>query len=337
MIKDKFNRQLRDLRISVTDRCNFRCTYCMPSEVFGESYKFLPKEEILSFEEITRLTLIFTDLGVDKIRITGGEPLLRTDLQHLIYLLRQLHGIKDLTLTTNGYLLEQQAEALKKAGLNRITVSLDTLDDELFKTMNGRGFSTEKVLAGIKAAERAGLSPIKVNSVVQKGVNDHTIVDLARYFKGTGHIVRYIEYMDVGNLNDWKLDEVMTSSEIFHTINSALPLEAVQPNYVGEVASRYRYKDGSGEIGIISSVTQPFCGNCTRARLSTDGRLYTCLFANDGIDLRDLLRNGSSDDEIKSAISSCWGKRTDRYSEERSARKPLSINKRKIEMYQIGG
>jgi cyclic pyranopterin phosphate synthase len=309
----------------------------MPSEVFGESYKFLPKEDILSFEEITRLTSIFTSLGVDKIRITGGEPLLRTNLQHLIYLLRQLNGINDLTLTTNGYLLEQQAEALKKSGLNRITVSLDTLDDEIFKKMNGRSFSTAKVLAGIKAAEQAGLSPIKVNAVVQKGVNDHTIVQLARHFKGTNHIVRYIEYMDVGNLNDWKLAEVMSSSQIFNTINSELPIEAVQANYVGEVASRYRYKDGSGEIGIISSVTQPFCGNCTRARLSTDGRLYTCLFARDGLDLRHLLRDGASDNQIKSAISSCWEIRSDKYSEERSAATPLSIDKRKIEMYQIGG
>ena len=304
----------------------------MPAEIFGESYEFLPKEEILSFEEITFLVSIFVELGVEKIRITGGEPLMRNNLQHLVFLLNAVSGIKDLTLTTNGYLLEQQAEALKKSGLSRITVSLDTLDDELFKTMNGRGFDTQRVLAGIESARRAGLSPIKINSVVQKDVNDHTIVDLARHFKGTGMIVRFIEYMDVGNLNSWKLNEVVPASEILEKIDTELPLEPLSPNYSGEVASRYKYKDGSGEIGIISSVSQPFCGQCTRARLSTDGRLYTCLFGETGLNLRDPMRDGATSEELKALITTCWEKRDDKYSEDRtlnSSGKSIS-NKLKI-------
>ena len=309
----------------------------MPAEIFGESYEFLPKEEILSFEEITFLVSIFVELGVEKIRITGGEPLMRNNLQHLVFLLNAVSGIKDLTLTTNGYLLEQQAEALKKSGLSRITVSLDTLDDELFKTMNGRGFDTQRVLAGIESARRAGLSPIKINSVVQKDVNDHTIVDLARHFKGTGMIVRFIEYMDVGNLNSWKLNEVVPASEILEKIDTELPLEPLSPNYSGEVASRYKYKDGSGEIGIISSVSQPFCGQCTRARLSTDGRLYTCLFGETGLNLRDPMRDGATSEELKALITTCWENRDDKYSEDRTSNTAGKSTSNKIEMYQIGG
>ena len=309
----------------------------MPAEIFGESYEFLPKEEILSFEEITFLVSIFVELGVEKIRITGGEPLMRNNLQHLVFLLNAVSGIKDLTLTTNGYLLEQQAEALKKSGLSRITVSLDTLDDELFKTMNGRGFDTQRVLAGIESARRAGLSPIKINSVVQKDVNDHTIVDLARHFKGTGMIVRFIEYMDVGNLNSWKLNEVVPASEILEKIDTELPLEPLSPNYSGEVASRYKYKDGSGEIGIISSVSQPFCGQCTRARLSTDGRLYTCLFGETGLNLRDPMRDGATSEELKALITTCWENRDDKYSEDRSLNSSEKYISNKIEMFQIGG
>ena len=309
----------------------------MPAEIFGDSYEFLPKEEILSFEEITFLVSIFVELGVEKIRITGGEPLMRNNLQHLVFLLNAVSGIKDLTLTTNGYLLEQQAEALKKSGLSRITVSLDTLDDELFKTMNGRGFDTQRVLAGIESARRAGLSPIKINSVVQKDVNDHTIVDLARHFKGTGMIVRFIEYMDVGNLNSWKLNEVVPASEILEKIDTELPLEPLSPNYSGEVASRYKYKDGSGEIGIISSVSQPFCGQCTRARLSTDGRLYTCLFGETGLNLRDPMRDGATSEELKALITTCWENRDDKYSEDRTSNTAGTSTSNKIEMYQIGG
>ena len=309
----------------------------MPAEIFGESYEFLPKEEILSFEEITFLVSIFVELGVEKIRITGGEPLMRNNLQHLVFLLNAVSGIKDLTLTTNGYLLEQQAEALKKSGLSRITVSLDTLDDELFKTMNGRGFDTQRVLAGIESARRAGLSPIKINSVVQKDVNDHTIVDLARHFKGTGMIVRFIEYMDVGNLNSWKLNEVVPASEILEKIDTELPLEPLSPNYSGEVASRYKYKDGSGEIGIISSVSQPFCGQCTRARLSTDVRLYTCLFGETGLNLRDPMRDGATSEELKALITTCWENRDDKYSEDRTSNTAGTSTSNKIEMYQIGG
>tara|TARA_B100000029_G_scaffold77649_11_gene69299 strand:+ start:5433 stop:6362 length:930 start_codon:yes stop_codon:yes gene_type:complete len=309
----------------------------MPAEIFGESYEFLPKEEILSFEEITKLAAIFVELGVEKIRITGGEPLMRSNLEQLVLLLNRVHGIQDLTLTTNGYLLEQQAEALKKSGLGRITISLDTLDDELFKTMNGRGFDTKRVLAGIQAAQRSGLSPIKINAVVQKNVNEHTIVDLAKHFKGTGIIVRFIEYMDVGNLNAWRLNEVVPASDIFDKINSELPLEPLSQNYAGEVASRYKYRDGSGEIGIISSVSQPFCGACTRARLSTDGRLYTCLFGETGLNLRDPMRDGATSEQLKALITTCWEKRDDKYSEDRTVNSAGQSSNKKIEMYQIGG
>ena len=328
---------MRDLRISVTDRCNFRCTYCMPAEIFGESYQFLPKEEILSFEEIARLARIFVGLGVNKLRITGGEPLLRIDLHRLVATLAAIEGMEDLTLTTNGYLLAQQAQQLKDAGLKRVTVSLDTLDDDIFKKMNGRGFGSRRVLQGIERAAAVGLSPVKINAVVQKGVNDGTIVDLARYFKGTGHILRFIEYMDVGNRNGWKWDEVVPATEIIQRIDAEMPLEPVESSYRGEVAMRYRYRDGEGEVGVIASVTQPFCGDCTRSRLSTDGSLYTCLFASRGRSLKDPLRAGASDVELRDIIAGIWGKRVDRYSEERTELAALQNAPRKIEMYQIGG
>ncbi len=337
MIIDKLGRPLKDLRISVTDRCNFRCPYCMPAEIFGEGYQFLPKEEILSFEEIHRIAAVFVGMGVDKLRITGGEPLLRADLHLLIGLLAQIHPDVDITLTTNGYLLAQQARRLKDAGLKRITVSLDSLDDGVFQHMNGRGFTTQRVLEGIEEAAAVGLNPIKINAVVQKGVNDHTIVDLARHFKGTGHIVRFIEYMDVGNLNGWKWDEVVSAAEIVERIGQEMPLEPMDANYHGEVANRYRYRDGQGEIGVIASVSQPFCGSCTRARLSTDGRIYTCLFSGNGVSLRDHLRQGATDDDLRDLVGRIWGQRTDRYSEERAELAPQQNQPRKVEMYQIGG
>ena len=339
MINDLFGRPLRDLRISVTDRCNFRCPYCMPAEIFGEAYQFLPKEDILTFEEISRLSRLFVELGVNKLRITGGEPLLRVDLPDLVRQLAAIPGADDITLTTNGYLLASQAQQLSDAGLHRITVSLDSLDDEVFKQMNGRGFGTRRVLDGIRRAAEVGLAPLKINAVVQKGVNDHTIVDLAHYFKGTGHIVRFIEYMDVGNRNGWKLDEVVSAAEIVAMINEQLPLEPADANYVGEVARRWQYRDGPGEIGVIASVTQPFCADCTRARLSTDGKLYTCLFASDGVDLRGPMRDGADDDNLRQIISGIWGRRRDRYSEERAEFTASdTVHPRpKVEMYQIGG
>ncbi len=336
-IRDKFGRPVRDLRISVTDRCNFRCPYCMPAEIYGERYEFLPKPELLTFEEIARLARLFVQLGVSKIRLTGGEPLIRTDLHHLVMLLTEIDGIEDLTLTTNGYLLAQNAQALKDAGLQRITVSLDSLDEEVFKAMNGRGYAVKRVQDGIEKAEEVGLAPIKINAVVQRGVNDHTIVDLARRFKGTGHIVRFIEYMDVGNLNGWKMDQVVSAEEIAEMINAEMPLEAIEANYKGEVAVRYRYVDGTGEIGIIASVTKPFCGDCTRARLSTDGKLYTCLFASHGTDLRGPMRAGMSDDELLELISGVWSRREDRYSELRTIATSPENRPKKVEMYQIGG
>ena len=335
MTKDLFGRLMKDLRISVTDRCNFRCTYCMPAEVFGEKYHFLPKAQMLTFEEIARLTRIFVDMGVTKVRLTGGEPLVRSGVEELVSMLSPIQGIDDLTLTTNAYLLSQKAKALKEAGLERITISLDSLDPEVFGHMNGRGFDVKKVLQGIEKAREVGLSPIKVNTVVQKGVNDHTILDLLRYFKGTGIIVRFIEYMDVGNINGWKLDEVIPSSELVNWINDELPIEPIDKQYIGEVSDRYRYLDGTGEIGFISSVTEAFCSACTRSRLSTDGKLYTCLFSGEGHDLMGPLRNGVSDEEMKSLISDIWNNRIDRYSEIRSSL--TNSTQRKVEMYQIGG
>jgi len=338
MIADRLKRRFRDLRISVTDRCNFRCTYCMPAEIYGERYSFLPKADLLTFEEITRLTRIFVDLGAVKVRLTGGEPLVRTEVETLVAQLSRVEGIEDLTMTTNAYLLPKKAQTLKDAGLQRVTVSLDTLDDEIFRRMNGRGFGTQSVLAGIEAAESAGLLPIKINSVVQRGVNDHAIVDLARHFKERGHIVRFIEYMDVGNRNGWKLDYVVSADEIVARIDAEMPLEPIEASYSGEVALRYRYRDGGGEIGIIASVTRPFCGDCTRLRLSPEGSIYTCLFADVGTGLRDPLRAGATDAELVELITGVWGRREDRYSEERaSMTEELRDKREKVEMYHIGG
>jgi cyclic pyranopterin phosphate synthase len=331
---DQLNRPLHDLRISVTDRCNFRCTYCMPREVFGRDFRFLPPSALLSFEEITRLTRIFINQGIEKVRLTGGEPLVRRDVEKLVEMLAGLPGLKDLTLTTNGSLLAKKARALKDAGLQRITVSLDSLDNDVFKAMNDVDFPVEKVLEGMEAAREAGLWPIKVNMVVKRGVNDTSVVDMARYFKGTGYILRFIEYMDVGTTNGWRLEDVVSAADIVRMINDEMPIEPADPNYPGEVAQRYRYVDGSGEIGIISSVTQPFCGNCTRARLSSEGLLYTCLFGSFGHDLRALLRGGKSDDEISAFVHRVWRHRSDRYSEIRTQE---TAHKPKVEMSHIGG
>ena len=309
----------------------------MPAEIYGERYQFLPKEQLLTFEEITRLTRIMVRLDAVKVRLTGGEPLVRNDIESLVGMISKVDGVEDLTMTTNAYLLPQKAEALKEAGLQRISVSLDTLDDEIFRHMNGRGFGTESVLAGITAAEQAGFLPIKVNSVVQRGVNDHTVVELARYFKDRGHIVRFIEYMDVGNRNGWKLDHVVPADEIVARIDAEMPLEPVESSYRGEVALRYRYRDGGGEIGIIASVTRPFCGDCTRIRLSPEGSIYTCLFASVGRDLRGPMRDGATDDDLESIIRGTWGARIDRYSEERSSMTEELRAQEKVEMYHIGG
>jgi cyclic pyranopterin phosphate synthase len=306
----------------------------MPAEIYGERYEFLPKAELLTFEEITRLTRILVRNGAAKVRITGGEPLVRAEIETLIASLSQIDGVADLTLTTNAYLMDKKAQLLKDAGLQRVSISLDSLDDDVFRSMNGRGFGTAKVLQGIDAAEKAGLSPIKINAVVQKGVNDHTVVELARYFKDRGHIVRFIEYMDVGNRNGWRLDHVVPADEIVSMIDAEMPLEPFERNYKGEVAMRYRYRDGGGEIGVIASVTQPFCGDCTRLRLSPEGSVYTCLFASKGTDLRGPLRSGATDEELAKIIGGMWGARDDRYSEERSS---MTEPQRKVEMYHIGG
>lgn len=337
MITDKLTRPLRDLRISVTDKCNFRCAYCMPAEIYGEQYEFLPKAQMLTFEETSRLVKLFVQLGTKKLRLTGGEPLVRNSIENLVAMLCQIKGVDDLTLTTNGFLLEEKAQALQNAGLQRITISLDSLDDQVFARMNGRNLTTERVIAGINKAEQVGLHPIKINTVIQRNVNDHTLLDLARHFKGTGHIIRFIEYMDVGNKNGWRMNQVVSGDEIVEIINKEFPIEPITPNYKGEVALRYRYVDGSGEIGVITSVTNPFCGNCTRARLSTDGKLYTCLFAKDGFDLRDPIRKGASDEELRDLIIGIWHRRSDKYSEERTALSAAGIQTRKVEMYQIGG
>ena len=332
---DSLRRPLRDLRISVTDRCNFRCPYCMPAEIYGERYHFVPKSQILTYEEIARVARLFADLGARKIRLTGGEPLVRAGLENLVTLLARIDAIEDLAMTTNGYLLASKARALKQAGLQRVTVSLDSLDDEVFGRMNGRGFGVAKVLEGIEAAASAGLNPIKIDAVVQRGVNDHTVIDMVRRFKGTGHILRFIEYMDVGNLNEWQPDDVVPSSELKERIDAVFPIEPLEPNYFGEVAQRYRYRDGDGEIGFISSVTQPFCGSCTRARLSPEGEVYTCLFGTQGIDVRGPMRDGASDGDLRDLISGLWRTRGDRYSEIRaSLKQPVG---QKIEMYHIGG
>jgi len=333
-VLDTFRRPLRDLRVSVTDRCNFRCTYCMPKEVFGRDFAFLPPASLLSFEEITRLARIFTGLGVEKIRLTGGEPLVRRDVESLVAMLSELPGLRDLTLTTNGALLSKKAQALKDAGLNRVTVSLDSLDDAVFQSMNDVAFPVARVLDGIAAAQAAGLGPIKINMVVQRGVNEDSVVPMARYFHNTGCVLRFIEFMDVGATNGWQLGDVIPAAEIVRRIGLAMPLIPEAPNYPGEVARRFRYADGGGEIGVITSVTQPFCGDCSRARLSAEGRLYTCLFAAGGYDLRALLRGEASDAEIADKVRALWSARTDRYSEvrtEETARRP------KVEMSHIGG
>jgi GTP 3',8-cyclase len=331
-LEDTLHRPLRDLRVSITDRCNFRCVYCMPKEVYGRDYAFLPRRDLLTFEEIARLARVFAGLGVEKIRLTGGEPLIRRDVERLVEMLASIPGL-DLTLTTNGALLAKKAQALKDAGLARITVSLDSLDDEVFRAMNDVDFPVQVVLDGIGAAAATGL-PVKVNVVVKRGVNEDSVVPMARQFRELGHIVRFIEYMDVGHTNGWRLDDVVPAGEIVSAIDSELPLEPLPPRYSGEVAERYRYRDGSGEVGVIASVTRPFCGTCTRARLSADGSLYTCLFATAGHDLRALLRAGASDDEIATAVGGIWRERTDRYSELRSA---ATRDLPKVEMSYIGG
>ena len=333
-ILDKFRRPLRDLRVSVTDRCNFRCPYCMPAEIYGERYQFLPRNDLLTFEEITRIVNITVGLGVKKIRITGGEPLVRQDVEKLVSMISRINGVEDLAMTTNAYLLSGMAQTLKDAGLHRITVSMDSVDDDVFQRMNGRGFGTAKVMNGIDSAKRAGFNPIKINAVVQKGINDHTLVDLAKWCRDNGHIPRFIEYMDVGTLNEWKLDEVLPASEIVRIIGEELPVEQLDPAYVGEVARRYRYLDDKGEFGVISSVTQPFCGDCTRLRLSPEGRIVTCLFAETGTDLREPMRNGATDEQVSDIIQGTWRVREDRYSEERTT---MNEPRSKVEMYHIGG
>jgi GTP 3',8-cyclase len=333
-VADTLGRPLRDLRISVTDRCNFRCVYCMPKEVFGRDYQFLPRSELLTYEEIERLCRIFVAHGVEKVRLTGGEPLVRRNLERLVAMLAAVPGLCDLTLTTNGSLLAGKARALKDAGLSRVTVSLDSLDNEVFTAMNDVDFPVERVLAGIEAAAAAGLGPVKINMVVRRGLNEESVLPMARYFRGTGMILRFIEYMDVGHTNGWRLDDVVPAAEIVDTIDAEMPLEPVEPNYPGEVANRWRYRDGSGEIGVISSVTQPFCGDCTRARLSAEGKLHTCLFAVRSHDLRALLRDGASDTELFDAIARIWRVRDDRYSEIRSAE---TVDLPKVEMSYIGG
>jgi len=332
-VADTRGRLLHDLRISVTDRCNFRCVYCMPKDVFDADYRFLPHADLLTFEEIARVAKIFVERGVSKIRLTGGEPLLRRNVERLVEMLAKL-GDVDLTLTTNGALLARKARSLADAGLTRVTVSLDSLDDATFRAMNDVDFPVARVLEGIDAAAAAGLAPLKVNMVVKRGTNETSIVPMARHFRGSGHIVRFIEYMDVGASNGWRMDDVVSAAEIVRAIDAEFPLENADPNYVGEVAERWQYRDGAGEVGVIASVTQAFCRDCTRARLSTDGKLYTCLFATDGHDLRALVRNGFTDAQIGNAIAAVWRTRADRYSEIRTANTPRIP---KVEMSYIGG
>jgi cyclic pyranopterin phosphate synthase len=331
-LEDTLRRPLRDLRISITDRCNFRCVYCMPKEVFGRDYEFLPRSDLLTFEEIARLARVFAGLGVEKIRLTGGEPLIRRDVERLVEMLAKIPGL-DLTLTTNGAVLAKKAQLLRDAGLGRITVSLDSLDDEAFRAMNDVDFPVARVLEGIDAAAAAGL-PVKVNAVVKRGLNDGGVLEMARHFRGTGHVLRFIEYMDVGHTNGWRMEDVVSAAEIVAAIEAEFPLEPVPPRYAGEVAERYRYLDGFGEIGVIASVTRPFCGACTRARLSADGSLYTCLFATNGHDLRRLVRGPGEDEELVGAIRDIWRVRDDRYSELRSA---ATHDAQKVEMSYIGG
>ncbi len=333
MLVDTQGRSLRDLRISITDRCNFRCSYCMPKEVFNREYEFLQRDLLLTFEEITRLARIFQGLGVGKVRITGGEPLLRRGVETLIAELATI-GLDDLTLTTNGSLLERKAGALAASGLQRVTVSLDSLDPEVFAAMNDVDFPVADVLRGIDAAVEAGLTPVKINMVVKRGVNDDGILAMAEHFRGSGNIVRFIEFMDVGSSNGWRLDDVVSAQQILETVSSAYPIRPVEANYPGEVATRWQYEDGQGEIGVIASISKPFCGGCSRARLSAEGVLYTCLFATSGVDFRAPLRSGASDDDLRQMISDIWEARTDRYSELRSS---ATLDLPKVEMSYIGG
>ena len=332
-LADTLGRGLRDLRISVTDRCNFRCVYCMPRETFDRDFKFLPHDEILRFEEIARLARMFAGLGVKKVRITGGEPLVRRELHRLVAMLAEIPGL-DLTLTTNGSLLAKQAAALARAGLKRVTVSLDSLDDATFRAINDADYPVARVLEGVEAAAAAGMAPIKINMVVKRGVNDAHVLAMAERWRGSGHIVRFIEYMDVGSTNGWRMDDVVPSAEIVRRIGERYPLEPVDPSYAGEVAERWRYRDGAGEIGVISSVTQAFCASCNRLRLSAEGSLYTCLFAEHGHDLKWWLRRGAADEELVNEIAAVWRARADRYSEIRTAE---TAKARKIEMSYIGG
>lgn len=342
LISDTLGRPIHDLRISVTDRCNFRCTYCMPREVYGRDYAFLPRTELLTFEEITRLARLFVGLGVRKVRLTGGEPLLRRELPKLVEMLAQIDDVDDITLTTNGSLLERQAQALADSGLTRISVSLDSLDEQTFARMNDVGFPVSSVVAGIDAAASVGLKPIKVNMVVRRGLNEQDVVPMARFFRERGHILRFIEYMDVGHTNGWRLDDVVPAEDIVAAIDAEMPLVEVPAAYPGEVADRWAYRDGSGEVGVIASVTQPFCRDCSRARLTADGQLYTCLFANEGHDLRGPVRSGATDDELLELISGVWAARSDRYSELRAlaTRRELPIlalDPNRVEMSRIGG
>jgi len=337
-LADTLARPIRDLRVSVTDRCQFRCTYCMPREVFGRDFAFLPRDQLLTFEELTRVARIFAGLGVRKLRLTGGEPLLRRDLEKLVAMLAGIGGITDIALTTNGALLASKAPALAAAGLRRVTVSLDSLDDAVFMALNDARFPVARVLDAITAAAAAGLAPVKVNMVVRRGVNEQSILPMAGHFRGTGHVLRFIEYMDVGTTNGWRLDDVVPAAEIISLISGQWPVEPVEPAYPGEVARRYRYRDGAGEIGLIASVTQPFCRSCTRARLSADGKLYTCLFAAAGHDLRGPLRGGTSDLALRELISAIWTRRADRYSERRATQtRPAQQHEPKVEMSRIGG
>jgi len=344
MITDQLNRPLHDLRISVTDRCNFRCTYCMPEEIFGDKYRFLPQPQIMTFEEITRSARIMAGMGVNKLRITGGEPLLRHDLHLLIAQLAQIDGIDDIAMTTNAYFLKDKIADLKTAGLKRVTISLDSLDNDAFRKMNGGKADVTQVLEGVYATQKAGLTPLKINAVVQKGVNDHTIIRMVQFCRDNGIILRFIEYMDVGTRNGWRLDHVVTAKEIIEKIDAIFPIEPIDPNYYGEVAERYRYRDGGGEVGVIASVTQPFCGTCTRMRLSPEGQLYTCLFATKGVSLRDPIRTGATDDELRELIQNIWKNRNDRYSEIRGGQTLIGVDdiavnneEKRIEMYYIGG
>ncbi|MCY0863503.1 MAG: GTP 3',8-cyclase MoaA [Sulfobacillus sp.] len=334
-MNDRYQRPLHDLRISVIDRCNFRCVYCMPKEVYGQAFQFLPRAELLTFEEITRVATVFARLGVKKIRLTGGEPLIRRDIEHLVAQLAAIPGIEDIAMTTNGSLLTlEKATQLRAAGLKRITVSLDALDETIFQAINDVGYPAGRVLQAIEHAAAAGLNPVKVNMVVKRGVNESQIIPMAEYFRGTGHVLRFIEYMDVGTLNGWRLDDVVSAEEILTVIDRQFPLEPLPPRQPGEVARRFRYRDGGGEIGLIASVTQPFCRHCNRARLAADGQLYTCLFNGTGHDLKALIRSGASDDELADTIRQIWTVRQDRYSELRTQE---TRNLPKVEMFRMGG